>query len=327
MSDPAPPADRPRAVDVHAHFLIPGDPLLAQAARAGSYAGPSPKTAWSPEIAIAFMDAHRIQMQLLSFPMSLPAEAARRFNDYAASVVAAHPARFGMLAGIPLGDPDPDAALREIDRAADKLSADGFVLVTNYAGKYLGDRSFAPAFAALDQRRATVFIHPENPPHFDLVSCGRPGPLIEFPMDTARTVVDLIWAGVMSRHPGVSLVLAHAGGVLPVLAPRILALGPLDWVPDPAGGITYDEVREQLGRLYGDTAIAGTDSAIEPLLEMTGPGHVVFGTDYPAAGPSVIDSNLAALSSTQFLTEKELLAVATNAIRVFPSLRDRIPPG
>jgi 6-methylsalicylate decarboxylase len=323
MYQPNPPADRPWAVDVHAHFFIPGDPLLAQAAKKGSYAGP--KGAWSPEIAMAFMDAYCIQMQLLSFPMPLPAEAARRFNDYAASVAAAHPGRFGMLASIPLGDPDPKAALREIDRAADELNADGFVLVTNYGAKYLGDSSFEPVFAALNQRQATVFIHPENPPGFDLVSCGRPGPLIEFPMDTARTVVDLIWAGVMSRHPDVTLILAHAGGVLPVLAPRILDLGPMEWVPDPAEGTTYDDVRDQLSRLYGDTAIAGRDSALKPLLDMTDSSHVVFGTDYPAAGPSVIDANLAALSRTRLLTEKELSAVATNAIRVFPSLRDRIP--
>jgi predicted TIM-barrel fold metal-dependent hydrolase len=322
MSDSSPPSGRPWAVDVHAHFFIPGDPLLAQAAKDGSYAGP--KGAWSPDIAIAFMDDRHIQMQLLSFPMALPAETTRRFNDYAASVVAARPGRFGMLANLPLGDPDPDAALREIDRAADELNADGFVLVTNYAGKYLGDASFEPVFAALDRRQATVFIHPENPPGFDLVSCGRPGPLIEFPMDTARTVVDLIWAGVLSRHPGVNLVLAHAGGVLPVLAPRILDLGPMDWVPDPAGGISYDDVRKQLGQLYCDTAIAGRDSALKPLLDMTGPGHVVFGTDYPAAGPSVIDANLAALSRTQLLTQKELSALATNATRIFPSLRDRI---
>jgi predicted TIM-barrel fold metal-dependent hydrolase len=64
---------------------------------------------------------------------------------------------------------------------------------------------------------------------------------------------------------------------------------------------------------------------LKPLLEMTDRDHVVFGTDYPAAGPSVIDANLAALSRTQLLTEKELSAVATNAIHVFPSLRDRIP--
>jgi predicted TIM-barrel fold metal-dependent hydrolase len=55
------------------------------------------------------------------------------------------------------------------------------------------------------------------------------------------------------------------------------------------------------------------------------PSHIVFGTDYPAAGASVIDSSLAALSKTQLLTEAELFAVATNAIQIFPSLRDRIP--
>src|SRR5260370_27896485 len=100
--------------------------------------------------------------------MALPAEVARRFNDYAASVVATHPSRFGMLASIPLGDPDPEAALPEIDRAADELNADGFVLVTNYGGRYLGDPSFEPVFAALNQRQTTFFIHPENPPGFDL---------------------------------------------------------------------------------------------------------------------------------------------------------------
>jgi predicted TIM-barrel fold metal-dependent hydrolase len=323
MPDLAPPRDRPCAVDVHAHFVIPDDPLLAQAAKDGRYAGPS--GAWSPELAMAFMDAHHIQMQLLSFPMPLPAEMARRFNNFAASVVGTYPDRFGMLANIPMGDPDPIGALREIDRAADELDADGFVLVTNYGGRYLGDPSFEPVFAALNQRRASALIHPVNPAGFDLVSCGRPGPLIEYPMDTARTVVDAIWAGVMSRHPEMTLVLAHAGGVLPVLAPRILDLAPLEWVPDPAEGITYDEVREQLSRLYCDTAIAGTDSVLKPLLEMTAPSHIVFGTDYPAAGPSVIDSSLAALSKTRLLTETELSAVATNAIQIFPSLRDRIP--
>jgi hypothetical protein len=35
----------------------------------------------------------------------------------------------------------------------------------------------------------------------------------------------------LARHPDV--IQAHAGGVLPVLAPRILALAPMEWVPDP----------------------------------------------------------------------------------------------
>jgi predicted TIM-barrel fold metal-dependent hydrolase len=317
--------ERPWAVDAHAHFFIPGDALLDEAAREGHYAGP--KTNWSMEIAMTFMDVHHIQMQLLSFPMPLPADTTRRYNDFAASVVAAYPDRFGMLANLPLGDPDPEVALREIDRAADELNADGFALVTNYGGKYLGDPSFEPIFAALNQRRASVFVHPVNPAGFDLVSCGLPGPLIEYPMDTARTVVNAIWSGVMLGHSNVKLILAHAGGVLPVLAPRILELAPMEWVPNPVQGITYDEVREQLSRLYCDTAIAGTDSAVGPLLEMTDCNHIVFGTDYPAAGASVIDSNLAALGRTQLLTPKEVSEVATNALQVFPSLGGRIPTG
>jgi hypothetical protein len=39
----------------------------------------------------------------------------------------------------------------------------------------------------------------------------------------------------------------------------------------------------------------------------------------------VIDSNLAALYRTQLLAEEERFAVATNAIRIFPSLRERLP--
>jgi predicted TIM-barrel fold metal-dependent hydrolase len=87
---------------------------------------------------------------------------------------------------------------------------------------------------------------------------------------------------------------------------------------------SYD-VRDQLSRLYGDTAIAGRDNALKPLLDMTDSSHVVFGTDYPAAGPSVIDANLAALGSTRLLADEELSAVATNALRIFPSLKGRIP--
>jgi hypothetical protein len=60
MSDPTPGTGRPWAVDVHAHFFIPDDPSLAQAAKAGRYAGPG--GSWSPELAMTFMDAHRIAL-------------------------------------------------------------------------------------------------------------------------------------------------------------------------------------------------------------------------------------------------------------------------
>jgi hypothetical protein len=120
--------------------------------------------------------------------------------------------RFGLLATLPLGD--PDAAITEIRRGWHDLHADGFYVVSNYDGVYLGDRRLDGAFAELDRLGATVFAHPVVPPGFNLVSCGRPGPVFEFPVDTARTVVDALYSGVFTRYPRMRFVLAHAGGVL-----------------------------------------------------------------------------------------------------------------
>jgi hypothetical protein len=51
----------------------------------------------------------------------------------------------------------------------------------------------------------------------------------------------------------------------------------------------------------------------------------VFGTDYPATVPGgIADANLAALSKSRLLTDQEISAIDTNAIRICPSLRDRI---
>jgi 6-methylsalicylate decarboxylase len=41
--------------------------------------------------------------------------------------------------------PDVDAALAELALALDVLGLDGVMLLSNYAGRYLGDPSFDPA--------------------------------------------------------------------------------------------------------------------------------------------------------------------------------------
>ena len=102
---------------------------------------------------------------MLSIPANLPATQARAANDYGAKIVAEQPTRFGLLASLPLNE--PDAALSEIDHALDDLHADGFALVSNYDGAYFGDPKFDPVFAEMDRRGATVFLHPVQPPGFE----------------------------------------------------------------------------------------------------------------------------------------------------------------
>lgn len=311
-------------IDVHAHYALAPDAGQREAAearfRAGNFLAP-PASSWSPEQAIEFMDGHGIRLQLLSNPAGVDAEEAQRVNDLGAEIVAGHPDRFGLLAGLPMGE--PDRAIAEIGRAIDELHADGFVIVTNYRGAYLGDPSFDPVFAELDRRGATVFLHPAEPAGYPAVACGRPGPVFEFPVDTARTVTDAIYARVFQRYPNFRLVLAHAGGVLPSLAGRLASVGTLPWVPNTSG-VTGADVTSQLAGLYYDTAIAATPHSLLPLLQTTTGDHVLFGSDYPPAGVATIEANLAALDATPALTDTELAALPDTALRLFPSLRNRI---
>jgi predicted TIM-barrel fold metal-dependent hydrolase len=260
------------------------------------------------------MDRHDIATQMLSLPTPLSKDEARRINEYGATLVKEHPARFGLLASLPLGE--VEAGLSEIAFAFDQLGADGVVMVTNYGGVYLGNGKLEPVFAELNRRSATIFIHPALPAGYDCVACGRPGPVIEFPFDTCRSVVDMLYAGVLNRHSNLKFILSHAGGALPTLAPRLGTIGTLHWVAHPPE-LTQESVRTRFAGLYFDTAIAGTAASIVPVLELTTPDHIVFGTDFPPATVPVIDQNIAALDALTCMSDVEKSAINQNARRLF----------
>jgi predicted TIM-barrel fold metal-dependent hydrolase len=153
---------------------------------------------WSADSALALMDEVGIGMALLS--ISSPglsfvtgnerSSLARAVNEDGAAAVRDHSDRFGLFASLPL--PDVDAALEEIAHASQTLHADGFVLMTNYDGVYLGDRRLEPVMEELNRRGAVVALHPTSPPRSEAVALGRPSPLIEFIFDTTRAVPGLL---------------------------------------------------------------------------------------------------------------------------------------
>jgi predicted TIM-barrel fold metal-dependent hydrolase len=304
-------AMKPNRLDVHAHFIPPGS--VPRAAAAQNFMA-SPMPAWTPEFALDFMDRHDIATQLLSLPMALSKDEARRINEYSATLVKRRPTRFGLLASLPMDD--VAASLSEIAFAFDQLDADGVVMVTNYCGDYLGNSKFEPVFAELNRRSATIFIHPIAPAGYECVACGRPGPVIEFPFDTCRSVADMLYPGVLSRHNNIRFILSHAGGALPTLAPRLGTIGTLPWVAHRPE-LTQETVLAELARLYFDTAIAGTAASLGPVLELTEPDHIVFGTDFPPASEPVIDQNIAALGALTTISEVEKSTINQNARCLF----------
>jgi len=308
--------------DVHAHFLLPGQAVAGPPAP-GQHFVASPVATWSPEGAIAFMDERGIETQMLSVPGPPSVEFAREANVYVAGLVKRFPGRFGLLAALPMSD--IEASLAEIAFAFDELSADGVVIVSNYGGAYLGDGRYDPVFAELHRRKAVIFLHPTIPAGFDCVACGRPGPLIELPFDSCRTVTDMLFNRVFEKYPDMKVIMSHAGGALPTLAPRLVSIGTLGWVPHPPS-LTPQTVRAQLSRLYFDTAIAGSTASIGPVLDLTHADHVLFGTDYPPAGVPVIDENIAALDGLTILDEGAKQAIWSNGRRLFPRFCEVLEP-
>ena len=235
---------------------------------------------WSFETAIAVMDRLETAVGIIS--LATPSvsvwegqeqlEITKRVNDFGLDLVAKANGRLGYFATLPM--PNVEYTTAEIGRAYDDYHADGVILISSYEGVYLGDKTFDPIWAALNQRKAVVFIHPGIPELKPLE--GVPQPTVDFPMDSTRSALSLVTGGVLERYPDVKIILSHAGGFLPYAAHRFAVL---------LHDYTLKQKSEQdilklLKLFYFDTALSSPD-ALPSLMNFAEPGHILFGSDNP----------------------------------------------
>ena len=266
-------------VDVHTH-VVPPDWARALTT-AGQSSGGWTVPDWSAESHLAVQDEFGIATGILSVTNpgttiagTRPAEVARAVNEFTAEAVKDRPDRFGQFATVPQSD--VDAVLAEITYAYEELHADGVVLMSSVEGRYLGDPLLDPMWAELDRRHAVVFVHPADGPYPMLPDT--PYPLLDFTFDTTRTAVNLVLNGVLRRYPNVRVILSHAGGYLPYVAPPVVRAAP--FAPP---GTDAETVAADLRRFYFDTALSSAHTTLRALLEFAEPGHVLFGSDWPFA--------------------------------------------
>jgi 6-methylsalicylate decarboxylase len=310
-------------VDVHAHFTPPTTPEERAAQwrglRQACFLAPEPYH-WRPEATLATMDRLGIAMQLLSpVPLAPTVAELRAWNDHGARLVAEHPGRFGLLAGLPTDD--PDACLAEIERGDTQTHPDGYLLSTARNGVPLSDPRLAPVWAELDRRRAVLFVHPKTdiaPP------LGQPAALAEVTFETARAITDLLYTGFFHRYPGLKVVLAHCGGALPLLSGRLELLGAEPWVPNPEG-MTSEDIRADLARLYLDTAATGTDANLAAAVTMVPRDHLVYGADagVPCSDEASMARNIDALRASSVLSPEEVDRLGRRAFDLFPAAARR----
>ena len=286
-------------IDTHAH-VVPGSMLEALRAEKGLFPhvkvaeGPAPrlsfadgapgrpiqKRLWDLAERRGWLEKARVEHQLVGgwtdvYGYDLaPAEGAdwaRFYNEHMRRDAAAAP-QLTPLATVPLQD--GRMAAKVLDEALD-AGFTGAMIATQPkgVGGNLDDPSLDPFWEVASARNAAIFLHPhyvcgdERLSGYDLINAvGRL-------TDTTIAVARLLYSGHLTRFPGVSLVLAHAGGALPYGLGRLkrnCAIHPGEYADAAAG----------FGRLYFDTVLF-EPRALRFLIDVAGADKVMLGSDYP----------------------------------------------
>lgn len=302
------------AIDVHHHFLPPFYKPLAKGWLDKFATGVAAVMAWTPETSLSAMDEARVSRAVLS--ISSPGvhfgndgearDLARECNAYAASLGTRHPGRFAFFGALPM--PDVEGAIREAEHSLALDGARGVGLLSNYGGRYLGEATFRPLFEWLNRRGAVVYVHPTDAPCCAGLVPEVATPLIEFPVDTARTIASLLWSGTLSAFPNLRFIFSHGGGAMPMVMERVVAMGFVDrslMARVPEGAVAA------LARLYVDTASVTGASAMAALTRWLPEGHILYGTDFPWGG---VASSRAALARLGLPPERLAAIESGNAL-------------
>lgn len=237
----------------------------------------------------------------------------REWNDYMASVVRDNPKRFGVLAALPV--PYPDEALKEIEYAFETLKAVGIGITTNIGEKWLGDPLYAPIFQELDRRKAVVFVHPVAANCCQGLLPDISDPSVEFPTDTTRAIVRLIFSGAAIRFPNIRFIFSHAGGTMPFTVERLFLLPEFN---KKLATAVPNGVLPLLQRFYYDVALSANPYAMSSLKKLVPVSQILFGTDFPFATAT---GTLKGLKGCGLFSDVELGAIGRgNAQALFPRL-------
>jgi predicted TIM-barrel fold metal-dependent hydrolase len=300
-------------IDVHHHFYPPDlkDVL-----------GGGPTRDWVPQTSLDEMDNNEVTSVALS-ASSIPTSwwrndeawlrrTVRRFNEYGAEMVKGRPDRFGLFAFLSMRD--VEGTLDEIEYVFDILGADGVGIASSFGDKWPGDPEFAQIFDELNRRKALVYVHPTVP-----FCCegllGVSSSLIEYPHDTCRAILSLLFSGTFVRCRDIRFVFCHTGGTLPALTGRI------EWgtvrMQDFADHAP-DGYRAELARLHFDTATSTNPIAMGALRSVVPITQILFGSDFPYG---LIKPTLEGLDDCELSADERAAIEYGNAQRLVPRLK------
>jgi len=233
---------------------------------------------------IADMDRMGVDVQAISISpyqyyywaeSDIGRDVSKMINDDLAGAVASKPDRLVGLGTVPLQN--TEMAIAELERCINELGFKGVEINSQIAGEDLSAPRLAPFWAKVEELDVLVFIHTAGFSHPDRLTDHYFINLIGHPIEATLAISRLIFDGVMERHPGLKVVVAHGGGYLPAYSGR------MDHAyrarKDVREGLP-DLPSDYLKRFYFDTMVFEPDQ-LEYLIKKYGADHILLGTDYP----------------------------------------------
>ena len=289
-------ATRPVSIDMNTRWAPEGYTRmmvnLGREARGGT---PNPLNV-DLERRVKWMDEHGVQTQLLSLGNRMPwqwippdvgANLAQVCNDAAIEAHKAFPDRFVAAVEVSFLNraPNPDLALKELDRVAGEPAMRALHLPNSLEGRdYLLGPEFGPLYAPLLARAEELgfplLFHPlEGDANvFSRSRLGDPmsvsGNLdvsLGFAFEHAHTAARFVITGALDKYPKLEIVLPDSGGILPFIAGRLQHDSEARDQPNPK------QVSEYLQRFHFDTLTYHPET-LRFLIDLVGPDRVVIGS-------------------------------------------------
>ncbi len=240
------------------------------------------------EAQLKMMDGAGIDAAVLSYPTSDAhlklgsiSQVAHIYNDNVAKILKRYPKRFIGAAILPVDNATD--MLEELKRATDELGFKAISLASSYNGIYLDDKMFLPIYRETEEKNIPVFVHSQivNPIGFERVKDPLLTPVVEYVFDTTISVGKLLMSDILRQYPKVKFIFAYFGGAVCYLKQRFDAtyamLRSINFVKDLQANPS-----DYLKNIYVDTSGDTTKANFLLALELMGPRHILWGSDWPA---------------------------------------------
>jgi len=273
------------------------------------------------EAQLKMMDEAGIDAAVLSYPTSDAhlklgsiSEVAHIYNDNVAQILKRYPKRFIGAAVLPV-DNSIDM-LGELKRATGELGFKAVSLASSYNGIYLDDRMFLPIYRQAEEKGIPVFVHSQivNPIGFERVKDPLLTPVVEYVFDTTISIGKLLMSDILRQYPKVKFIFAYFGGAVCYLKQRFDAtyamLRSINFVKDLQANPS-----DYFKNIYVDTSGDTTKANFLLALELMGPRHILWGSDWPAKKD--VSGGINAVNSLDISQEDKTNILGSNLAKMF----------